>query len=166
MAVKQPIVLGTNQHEPLAAGDTLSLPAGTIPASALSGVVAAANLPIASTTASGVIRLATSAEATAGTLTDVAVSPAALAAAVAAVAGDINVSTMAFNAVTGVLTLTETDGTVHSVTITDIQAVTATAPTATTGTSVPTDIVGGRTQILGFPAGWQLVNGLKTPYYN
>lgn len=54
-----------------------------------SGTLAAARLPVASTTASGVVELATTAEASAGADTTRAVTPAGVAAAIAGVGGGV-----------------------------------------------------------------------------
>ena len=54
-----------------------------------SGTLTAARLPVASTTASGIVELATTAEASAGTDTTRAVTPAGVAAAIAGVGGGV-----------------------------------------------------------------------------
>jgi hypothetical protein len=147
-----------NTHEPLGATDTLSVNAAQ--ATALTGA-----LDAATETARGTIELATTAEATTGTDTTRAVTPAGLAAALGAL-GDVRLTTLGFDAVTGVLTATLSNATTVTTTITDIEAATATAPATTTNATIPTVYYGTNTARLGNPDGWWTINGKKVPYYN
>lgn len=57
----------------------VTLAVTAVPASLLTGTISTARLPASSTTASGIVRLATNAEANTGTATNIAITPAALA---------------------------------------------------------------------------------------
>lgn len=57
----------------------VTLAVTAVPASLLTGTISTARLPASSTSASGIVRLATNAEANTGTATNIAITPAALA---------------------------------------------------------------------------------------
>lgn len=156
----------TNKHTPLAVGDTLDLAAGTVPAAAVSGVLASANLPAASETASGAAEVATQAEVNAGVDTTRFVTPATLAGRIALLGADVNIASMSYNATTGVLTITETDASVHSITISDAEIATVAAPATTVDPDIPTTRFGAGASYVGTPDGWFSINGKKVPFFN
>lgn len=122
-------------------------------------------LPVASDTAYGITTYATPAEALAGVLNNKAVTPFDLANVLATMS-DIRISAMTYNASTGVLTVTRSDATTFSVTISDVEVVATVAPTLNDAPEISTKRYGANTSRLGEPDGWFLINGKKVPFYN
>lgn len=117
-------------------------------------------LPVASPTVQGIVGLATPAEAIAGLNNTKAVTPADLAAVVA-LFQDLRIVSMAYDASTGILSLTRSDAVVLSITLTDVEVVTTTAPGTLNDDAIPTDHFGSNNEYLGTPTTWLSLNGFK-----
>lgn len=121
-------------------------------------------LPVASPTVPGIVDLATPAETIAGLNNTKAVTPFDLAAMIATLA-DLRIVSMAYNAATGLLSLTRSDAVVLSITLTDVEVVTTTAPAVVNDDPIPTDHFGTNANYLGTPTAWLSINGFKVPAY-
>lgn len=91
----------------------------------------------------------------------------ALAAAIAGLPPDVHVASLVYNATTGVMTITETDGTTYSATIGDVPFTTTTAPPTTNDPAIPTTYYGtSNAARLGNPDGWLNIAGRRVPFWN
>jgi len=123
------------------------------------------SLPVATNVDYGITTYAPPAEAIAGVLNNKAVTPFDLASVIATLQ-DLRITAMTFNAATGVLTLTRSDGALLTITLTDVEVATTTPPPVSDNPAIPTDHYGTNAEYLGAPDGWFLINGKKVPFYN
>ena len=124
------------------------------------------SLPVATNTSPGIVQgLATPAEAIAGADNTKAITPLDLAAVIATLA-DLTIAAVAYNAATGVLTLTRSDSVTFAITVSDVEITTIAAPPSVNAPEISTVRFGGGTSYLGTPDGWFSINGKKVPFYN
>ena len=193
MTDKTPIVLNDTFHAPLAAGDTL--PGAAVRVSSEAGnalsvsadgglLVAAAAIAAAFKTCAGLVHSAGDTVPTCQEMND------AITAAIGGIPQDQFLEVVHYDPVTHTMTFVMSeggeeytvdlselvpivvdtttslsgDGTVATpLTLTTPEAA---APGVSTGTDLPTSLIGGRQQLLGRPDGWMTLNGKKLPYWN
>ena len=79
---------------------------------------------------------------------------------------DLSISGMSFAPATGILTVTRSDGTLFTATLSDIECAAAAGPPSVIDPAIPTTRIGSNAAYLGNPDGWFSINGKKVPYWN
>jgi hypothetical protein len=193
MADKTPIVLNGEFHSALSGGDTLPGSAIKLAGDAGNAVtvggdggllVAAAAIAAAFKTCAGLAHNAGASVPTCQEMND------AITTAVGSIPEDQFLQVVNYDPVTHTMTFVMSEGgEEYTVDLSDLVPIVvdtttslsgdgtvatplklttpeAAAPAVTQGTDLPTNIVGGRQQVLGQPNGWMTLNGKKLPYWN